>query len=93
MNNYLKMMINNHKNYDDDHHHQYGGQSNSESSVKPIDIPTGCFLPIIICDENEETKLFEEEEKRKREYATNKNAVSIKTIMEKRRNVVPFISS
>lgn len=62
-------------------HIQAGGQ------IK--DKPTGGFPPILLC----ETKKKEEvdEDGSKREYKTHKSAVSIKTILEKRRSNKPFV--
>ena len=59
---------------------------------KNVDIPNGGFPPIVICKaEGEEEK--DEGEKKKREYVTHKTAVSIKNILEKRRNVEPLIKT
>lgn len=54
--------------------------------------PHGGFPPIIVCSEKEKKDLIEKEEKKEREYSPVKASVSIKKIMEKRRNVKPFIS-
>lgn len=66
---------------------QHGGGEN--------DKPTGGFPPIYIHDEatkNQDETLFVNNDKKKREYEKNKNAVSIKDIINKRRNLTPFIS-
>jgi hypothetical protein len=66
---------------------QYGGGEN--------DKPTGGFPPIYIHDEatkNQDETLFVNNDKKRREYEKNKNAVSIKDIISKRRNLKPFIS-
>ncbi len=51
----------------------------------------GGFPPIHLCEKKISDSPFEEEEKPKREYSKHKAAVSIETIMEKRRKE-PFIS-
>ncbi|AYV78751.1 MAG: hypothetical protein Edafosvirus30_2 [Edafosvirus sp.] len=66
---------------------QIGGQTDT------INRPTGGFPPIYVCDEIDKQALIENEENKKREYSTNKTAVSIKKIMEKRRNATPFITT
>jgi len=55
--------------------------------------PTGGFPPIYVCENissDEDLSLFKDEPSRERKYATHKNTVSIKDIMEKRK-VTPFI--
>ena len=57
-------------------------------------IPNGGFPPIYICKEKVKKlkdNLPDNEEASKREYKTHKTSVSIKKIMEQRRNVNPFI--
>ena len=65
---------------------QFGGNN---------DVPTGGFLPIYICTkkdtENEINKNVDEQSKR--EYKTHKTAVSIKSILQKRRENTPFIKT
>lgn len=51
--------------------------------------PTGGFPPIYLCDDNMDNKTDSES---KREYTTHKTAISIKDIMEKRRNITPMIN-
>jgi hypothetical protein len=65
------------------------GQSGGQTSTNK---PTGGFPPIYLCEKGEKEELFDEEDKKKREYATHKTAVSIKDIMEKRRKTTPFIA-
>lgn len=55
------------------------------------DVPTGGFPPIFICDKKEPEK---KDENKNREMASRKlgtTGPSIKTIMQKRRDVTPFI--
>jgi len=57
-------------------------------------IPNGGFPPIYICTDKIKRlkdKTHDEEEAKKRQYKTHKTSVSIKKIMEQRRNVNPFI--
>lgn len=54
--------------------------------------PTGGFPPITLCEKGESKKALSEDEKQKREYSSHKTAVSIKDIMEKRRDITPFIT-
>ena len=48
--------------------------------------PYGGFPPIYLCETDE----TEKEENKNREYNKHKNAISIKQIMEKRKNTTPF---
>lgn len=57
-----------------------------------IDKPTGGFPLIYLCEKNESSDLFIEEEKKKREYTTHKTSVSIKDILENRRKATPIIN-
>jgi len=50
--------------------------------------PYGGFPPIYLCESKE---IKQEEENKNREYNKHKNAISIKQIMEKRKNITPFI--
>ena len=56
--------------------------------------PNGGFLPIYVCEDKmkrlKERKLEDEDAKR-RQYKTHTTSVSIKKIMEQRRDVNPFI--
>lgn len=53
------------------------------------DVPTGGFPHIFLCkEEDEEDK---KQDKKKQEYKSQINSVSIKDIMQKRRNIKPFI--
>lgn len=54
---------------------------------KSSDVPTGGFPPLIICDKKE---IKEEEKNKVRALETKKTAISIKEIMEERKNVTPF---
>ena len=57
---------------------QKGGSNNNE--------PYGGFPPIYLCDTIEI-----KEDNKNREYNKHKNAISIKQIMEKRKNITPFL--
>ena len=58
------------------------------------DIPNGGFPPIYLCKLIKNNDPFKSDNKKqKREYETHKTAVSIKSILEKRRDITPFISS
>jgi hypothetical protein len=50
--------------------------------------PYGGFPPIYLCDTKE---IKEEENTKNREYNKHKNAISIKQIMEQRKNIKPFL--
>ena len=59
---------------------QKGGSINNE--------PYGGFPPIYLCNT---TEIKKEEDNKNREYDKHKNAISIKQIMEKRKNITPFL--
>lgn len=61
---------------------QKGGSGNQN--------PDGGFPPIFICEQSSGQDI---EENKNREYSKHKNAISIKQIMEKRRNTTPFITT
>ncbi|CAH6421506.1 Hypothetical protein KVN_LOCUS319 [uncultured virus] len=67
---------------------QSGGRDNSDI----VNEPNAGFPPIYICDKNTTELFINSAEPIKREYSTHKTSVSIKDIMEKRRNVTPFLS-
>lgn len=54
-----------------------------------IDFPSGGFPPIYLCSR---IQISSEEENKNREYSSHKSAVSIKDILSKRREIIPFIS-
>ena len=56
-----------------------------------ISKPSGGFPPIYLCDKDDIDVEISDETKKKREYKTHKTAVSITEIMQRRRNVQPFI--
>ena len=64
-----------------------GGNNNSQNISKP----SGGFPPIYLCDENDVDVEISDKTTKKREYKTHKTAVSITEIMQRRRNVQPFI--
>lgn len=55
------------------------------------DKPNGGFPPIIECDENDAENMNRPEEPKKREFKPIKSSVSIKKILDKRREKTPFI--
>ena len=59
-----------------------------------INRPTGGFPPIYECSNciNQEEDITNKTDKKAREYDSHKSSVSIKTIMNKRKEIVPFIS-
>ena len=60
--------------------------------LQNISKPSGGFPPIYLCDEDDEIDLvINDKSKKKREYKTHKTAISITEIMQRRRNVQPFI--
>lgn len=73
-----------------DEHHilniQTGGAASTSGSDN--DVPDGGFPPIFLCAQKE----VQEEENKNREYSKHKNAISIKQIMEKRRNTTPVVA-
>ncbi len=57
-------------------------------------IPNGGFLPIYISEDKLKRlkdRKIDEEEAKKHQYKTHKASVSIKEIMQQRKNVNPFI--
>jgi hypothetical protein len=64
---------------------QSGGLAKNDGTV-----PFGGFPPIFMCSK---ISKVDEVENKNREYSTHKTAVSIKDIMQRRRNVIPFIHS
>lgn len=62
----------------------YGGTKTDGS------VPFGGFPPIYLCSDKNEQLITQQN--KSREYSTHKNAVSIKDIMQKRREVIPFIT-
>jgi len=53
------------------------------------DFPNGGFPPIFLCDKN--NQIINEEENKNREYSSRKTSVSIKDILNERRDTTPFI--
>jgi hypothetical protein len=66
---------------------QTGGQTNVEQNS-----PNGGFPPIYLCKGKPE-ETTEKDDATKREFKTHKTAVSIKSILEKRRKASPFIKT
>jgi hypothetical protein len=71
-----------------------GSNANDDDNEQSKNIPNGGFPPIYFCAGNKtyEDLLKEEKERKLRGYETHKKAVTIKAIMGKRRNVVPFVA-
>ena len=63
-----------------------GGNNKSQNISKP----SGGFPPIYLCDEDDKDEISSKTQK-KREYKTHKTAISITEVMQRRRNVQPFI--
>lgn len=53
-----------------------------------MDKPSGGFPPLIKCSKEQIQQI---EHNKNREFESVKNTISIKEIMEKRKNVTPFI--
>ena len=51
--------------------------------------PNGGFPPIYMCTDNDKLN-NDNPDTKKREYVAPKSSVSIKSIMEKKRNITPF---
>lgn len=72
---------------------EYNSDDNSlhGGAAEDINTPTGGFLPIYLCGKKE-IDTTTEEDKEQRGFDTLKgNIVSIQSILEKRRQIVPFI--
>jgi len=54
--------------------------------------PNGGFPPIVLCNDAKEDEFSDSDDIKVRQYNSHKNAVSIKQIMDKRKEVTPFIS-
>lgn len=67
--------------------YQMGGKRGGNIASKP----NGGFPPIVLC-ESKEADEFNDDDKKTRYFTSHKNAVSIKQIMEKRKEITPFIS-
>lgn len=83
---YLDMLMTNHPLGTDSSSDDY--KTIQKGGEKATDIPTGGFPPIFVCSRKDIEK---EEEKKNREFTAKRTAVSIKNIMEKRREATPFI--
>jgi maltooligosyltrehalose synthase len=70
---------------------KFNKTSDNKSNIQ-ANIPTGGFPPIYQCSETDKDELIDDDKKKEREFQTHKTSVSIKNIMEKRRNVKPFIA-
>jgi len=60
---------------------------NMNTDILNKDIPNGGFPPIIICD-----NIKNKDKQIKREFKTKIKSVSIKDIIEKKQDVIPFIN-
>ena len=63
------------------------GGSDTDTIYRPS---LGGFPPIFVCKDDEKDDIIDD---KKRLYAAPKDTISISKIMEKRRNITPFISS
>ncbi len=97
MNNYLDDLMKNHRlisdssDYDISHDKQIGGKKKSRSlSRTDSSVPSGGFPPIFICTKEEKER--EQSETKARGYATSKSSVSIKKILDIRKDPEPFLS-
>lgn len=54
-----------------------------------IDFPNGGFPPIYLCENIQQT--IDEKDNKNRQYSTHQSSVSIKDILNKRRDVTPLI--
>jgi len=69
------------------HYVSRGGNSNEIHT-------TGGFPPIFLCSDSQQNPDYNDDEnsdKKQRQYTTHKNSVSIKQIIDKRKEVTPFI--
>lgn len=67
---------------------QFGGKVNKSNNIG------GGFPPLRLCT-NKQSKKETKDNKKKREFQTknNKNLVSIQTILQKRRDTIPFLAT
>lgn len=74
---------------------QYGGKNILDTPNTPDtqNIPTGGFPPIYICKGNKTYADIQKEEEtmKKREYTSHQTTVKIQDILQKRRNITPFV--
>ncbi len=68
---------------------QYGGNSNNSNNSNK---PNGGFPPIILCKDFKDDNNMDDDDKKTRHYVTQKDTVSIKDIIDKRRTITPFIT-
>ena len=70
-----------------------GGNNKAKPLTQNTSKPSGGFPPIYLCEfnDNDVEDKMKREYKRKREYKTHKTAISISEIMQRRRDVQPFI--
>jgi hypothetical protein len=75
-------------------HSKYNKPYELEPDIESKNIPNGGFPPIYECTKNKsyDAIIKEEDTIKKREYTSHQTAVKIQDILEKRRNVVPFIT-
>jgi len=70
---------------DNDMYEMRGGNNNTN-----LNKPNGGFPPIYLCAQKTQQE-EKTDDKTKREYKTHKTAISIKSILEQRRKVTPFV--
>lgn len=76
--------------------YSYDNDSYTESQIFNLqggntDKPNGGFPPIYICEKGQTNVKKSEDNKTIREFTTHASTVSIKDILEKRRDIKPFI--
>lgn len=87
---YLNMLMRNYPLHDSDSeiYIKMNYTKKQKGGININDIPTGGFPPIYLCQKSNKNIIKNTE----REYLSKNIALSIKEIMEKRRDVKPFIS-
>ena len=73
-----------------DNNEQIGGATGKSNS--DLDKPKGGFPPIYFCKKEDKINNTKKEEPVKREFEPNTSNVSIKDILEKRKNITPFVT-
>jgi len=75
------------------HNSLTGSENYTDENIDYAFKPTGGFPPIYVCKKGKTKKdiMDNQVDKKKREYSTSKTTVSIKDILEKRRQVKAFI--
>ncbi len=66
-------------------------RDNLHGGDNPVHFPSGGFPPIYVCSDKK-NELSDDVKMKKKGYKTHKMSVSIKTLMEKRREQTPFVA-